>query len=67
MPVICCWAATRPEPWPQRAVRVKVHPGISRVSTDYTAAITGLVILVAVLTAMVGYLLTRPSDLPARP
>jgi hypothetical protein len=40
---------------------------MSRVSTDYTAAITGLVVLVAVLTAMVGYLLTRPSDLPNKP
>ena len=40
---------------------------MSRVSTDYTAAITGLVILVAVLTAMVSYLLTRPSDLPNKP
>ena len=36
-------------------------------STDYTAAITGLVILIAVLTAMVAYLLTRPSDLPNKP
>ena len=31
--------------------------------TDYTAAITGLVGLVVVLTGMVGYMLTRPSDL----
>ena len=36
--------------------------------TDYTAAITGLVGLVVVLSAMVGYLLTRPSDLsPTNP
>jgi len=31
--------------------------------TDYTAAITGLVGLVVVLSAMTGYMLTRPSDL----
>jgi hypothetical protein len=37
------------------------------VQTDYTTAITALVGLVVVLTAMVGYLLTRPSDLPTRP
>mgnify|MGYP006273095083 CR=1 FL=1 len=33
---------------------------------DYTAAITGLIVLVVVLTGMVGYLLTRPSDLPSK-
>lgn len=33
-------------------------------STDYTPAIVGLVALIAVFTGMVGYLLTRPSDLP---
>jgi hypothetical protein len=32
--------------------------------TDYTAAVIGLVGLVAVFTAMVGFMLTRPSDLP---
>jgi hypothetical protein len=33
------------------------------VTTDYTAAITGLVAVGALLTAMVGYVLTRPTDL----
>ena len=32
--------------------------------TDYTAPLTALVGLIVVLTAMVGYILTRPSDLP---
>ena len=32
--------------------------------TDYSAAITGLVALILVLTGMVTFLLTRPSDLP---
>jgi hypothetical protein len=36
-------------------------------STDYTAAITGLVVLIVVLTAMVTFLLSRPSDLPKKP
>ena len=36
-------------------------------STDYTPAIIGLVALVALFTAMAGYLLTRPSDLPQSP
>ena len=36
-------------------------------NTDYSAAITGLVLLIVVLTGMVGYLLTRPSDLPNKP
>jgi hypothetical protein len=37
------------------------------VTTDYTAAITGLVAIGVLLTAMVGYVLTRPTDLgPAR-
>jgi hypothetical protein len=31
--------------------------------TDYTAAILGLVGVVVVLTGMVGFVLTRPSDL----
>jgi hypothetical protein len=66
-PGICCWAGTRPDPSPDHAVRVKTQTGTSRVSTDYTAAITGLVLLIAVLTAMVVYLLTRPSDLPRKP
>ena len=36
-------------------------------TTDYTAAITGLVTIGVLLTAMVGYVLTRPTDLgPAR-
>jgi len=35
--------------------------------TDYSTAITALVGIVVVFTAMVGYLLTRPSDLPSRP
>jgi hypothetical protein len=33
------------------------------VTTDYTAAITGLIVVGALLTAMVGYVLTRPTDL----
>jgi len=36
-------------------------------STDYTAAITGLVVLIVVLTGMVTFLLSRPSDLPNKP
>ena len=32
-------------------------------STDYTAAITGLVAVGMLLTAMVGYVLTRPTDI----
>jgi len=35
--------------------------------TDYSTAITVLVAVVVVFTAMVGFLLTRPSDLPNRP
>jgi len=35
--------------------------------TDYSTAITALVAIVIVFTAMVGFLLTRPSDLPNRP
>jgi hypothetical protein len=36
-------------------------------NTDYTAAITGLVAVGVLLTAMVGFVLTRPTDLgPAR-
>jgi hypothetical protein len=31
--------------------------------TDYTPAIIGLVGLIVVLTAMVGFVLSRPSDL----
>ncbi|MEY3757465.1 MAG: hypothetical protein RLZZ263_619, partial [Cyanobacteriota bacterium] len=31
--------------------------------SDYTAAIAGLVVVGLALTAMVGYVLTRPSDL----
>ena len=33
------------------------------VTTDYTAAIAGLVAVGVLLTAMVGYVLTRPTDL----
>lgn len=33
-------------------------------NTDYTAAITALVGLVVLLTGMVGFVLSRPSDLP---
>jgi hypothetical protein len=33
------------------------------VTTDYSAAITGLIAVGALLTAMVGYVLSRPSDL----
>jgi len=36
-------------------------------STDYTAAITTVVMLVIGLTAMVTYVLSRPSDLAPRP
>ena len=32
-------------------------------TTDYTAAMTGLVAVGVLLTAMVGYVLTRPTDL----
>jgi hypothetical protein len=32
-------------------------------STDYSSAITGLVAIGVLLTAMVGYVLTRPTDL----
>jgi preprotein translocase subunit Sss1 len=35
-------------------------------STDYTAAITAVVILVIGLTGMVTYVLSRPSDLAPR-
>jgi hypothetical protein len=37
------------------------------VETDYTGAIVGLIAIVATLTGMVAYLLSRPSDLPPRP
>lgn len=33
-------------------------------STDYSSALTALAVLIVVLTGMVGYVLTRPSDLP---
>jgi hypothetical protein len=33
-------------------------------STDYSSALTALAVLIVVLTGMVGYILTRPSDLP---
>ena len=32
-------------------------------TTDYTAAITGLIVVGVVLTTIVGYVLTRPTDL----
>jgi hypothetical protein len=32
-------------------------------TTDYSAAITGLVVVGVLLTAMVTYVLTRPTDL----
>ena len=32
-------------------------------NTDYNAAITGLVAVGVLLTAMIGYVLTRPTDL----
>ncbi len=35
--------------------------------TDYTPAIEGLVSLVVVLTSMVGFILSRPSDLASTP
>ena len=35
-------------------------------TTDYTAAITAVVALVVGLTAMVAYVLSRPSDLEPR-
>jgi hypothetical protein len=35
-------------------------------STDYTAAIAAVLGLVVVLTGMVGYVLSRPSDLAPR-
>ncbi len=35
-------------------------------STDYTAAITGLIAVVVLLTGMVVYVLSRPSDLAPR-
>lgn len=33
-------------------------------STDYSSALTALAVLIVVLTGMVGYVLSRPSDLP---
>ncbi len=35
-------------------------------STDYTAAITGLFAVIVLLTGMVVYVLSRPSDLSPR-
>ncbi len=32
-------------------------------TTDYSAAITGLIVVGVVLTTIVGYVLTRPTDL----
>ena len=62
--------------WPQRlppadaalrSVTFEIAPDWIAMNTDYSAAITGLVLLIVVLTGMVGYLLTRPSDLPNKP
>jgi hypothetical protein len=36
-------------------------------STDYTPAIVALIGLIVLFTGMVGFVLTRPSDLPAKP
>jgi hypothetical protein len=36
-------------------------------STDYTPAIIGLVALIVLLTGMVGFILSRPSDLTSTP
>ena len=33
-------------------------------STDYTAAIAGVIALVVLLSAMTAFVLSRPSDLP---
>jgi len=35
-------------------------------NTDYTAAVTGLVAVIVVITGMVVYVLSRPSDLARR-
>jgi hypothetical protein len=35
-------------------------------STDYTAAITGLIGVIVLITGMVVYVLSRPSDLPTK-
>jgi hypothetical protein len=32
-------------------------------TTDYSAAITGLIVVGVLLTSIVGYVLTRPTDL----
>jgi hypothetical protein len=42
------------------------HQGFNAMGTDYSAAITTVVALVLVLTGMVTYVLTRPSDLAPR-
>lgn len=34
-------------------------------STDYTPAITGLITLVVLLTGMVTFVVSRPTDLPS--
>ncbi len=36
-------------------------------TTDYTTAIVCLVGLIVLFTGMVAFVLTRPSDLPAKP
>ena len=36
-------------------------------NTDYTTAIVCLVGLIVLFTGMVAYVLSRPSDLPAKP
>jgi hypothetical protein len=35
-------------------------------STDYTAAVAGMVALIVVLTGMVAFVLSRPTDLAPR-
>ena len=35
-------------------------------NTDYTAAVTGLIAVIVVITGMVVYVLSRPSDLAHR-
>ena len=42
---------------------ISKHPRLIAMGTDYTAAITSVIALVVVLTGMVAYVLTRPSDL----
>lgn len=54
-------------PWASQSVTVLVTlrnlQGFIAMGTDYTTAITSVVALVLVLTGMVAFVLTRPSDL----